>query len=143
MTILSLLFLLTFGLRNNQESSRGALFPNHKCHGTRLLWRCHGEYQSVLAALARHLVHLVLLQRAGAEPPDTLANICVAQLTHKFGVLTCRHCYVLQLCNNPYTLCGGRRGYIQLAFKRWRWNVMYFTTNSVRTTCWFWSWRIS
>lgn len=106
--------LLTFGLWNNQKMGGGPLLSNHKCHSARLLGRCHGEDQQMLTALARHLVHFVSLERAGAEPPDPLGHVCVTQLTDKLGVLTCRHSDVLQRRNDPHALCGGRGGYEQL-----------------------------
>ncbi|TNN89355.1 hypothetical protein EYF80_000643 [Liparis tanakae] len=55
-------------------------------------------------------------QGAGAEPPDTLTHVCMAQLTLEHGVLARRHRYTLQLCDNPHALCGGRGSYMQLAF---------------------------
>lgn len=101
--------MLTFRLRNNQQACRGPLLPDHKSNRARLLRRCHGEDQSVLAAATRHLVHLVLLQRAVPKPPDALAHVCVAQLAHKHRVLSRCHRFVLKLCNDPNVLCGGSR----------------------------------
>lgn len=108
--------MLTFSLRNNQQTCRGPLLSNHKRHNSRF-FRCrHGEDQSVLAPRPRHLVHLVLLQRVGPEPPDTVAHVRVAQLAHKHRVLSRRDRYALQLCDDPHALCGGRGSYMQLAF---------------------------
>lgn len=103
------MFLLTFGFRNHKQMSRGPLLPNHEYHSARLLGCCHGEDESMLPPLERHLVHLVLLQRTVAQPPDTVAHVGMAQLAHEHGILSRRHRHVFQLCNNSHALCGGRR----------------------------------
>ncbi|MEQ2218468.1 hypothetical protein XENOCAPTIV_003625, partial [Xenoophorus captivus] len=87
-----LIFLLTFGLRDNKQLCRGPLFPNHKCYISRLLRCGHGEDQAVLATLGSHLVHLILLQGARTKPPDPLTHFCMAQLAHKHSVLSRCHC---------------------------------------------------
>lgn len=101
--------MLTFRLRNDQQACRGPLLPNHKSNCACLLGCCHCEDQSVLAAATRHLIHLVLLQRAVPEPPDALAHVCVAQLAHKHRVLSRCHRFVLELRDDPNALCGGSR----------------------------------